>query len=135
MHRLRVRYSECDAQGVVFNANYVVYFDVVMTELWREAIGPWSDLVATGTDMVVAEVRVRYLAPARFDDELDIAASVARLGETSMTTRLEVRRAGEEELLAEGELRHVFVDAVAKSKTPIPAEVRPALERYAEAVA
>ena len=43
-HRLRVRYSECDMQGVVFNANYLTYFDTAVTELWREAIGAWSEL-------------------------------------------------------------------------------------------
>ena len=72
-HRLRVRYSECDPQGVVFNANYVTYFDIALTELWREAIGPYAEMMAGGADMVVAEARVRYLAPARFDDVLDVA--------------------------------------------------------------
>ena len=133
MHRLRVRYAECDMQGVVFNGNYVVYFDTVITELWREAVGAWDDLVASGTDMVVAEVGVRFFAPARFDDELDIAAAITRLGTTSITTRMEVRRAGEEALLAEGELRHVFVDPATKAKKEMPAELSPALESYAEA--
>ena len=44
-HRIRVRYSECDAQGVVFNANYYAYFDLLLTELWREAIGPLRDAI------------------------------------------------------------------------------------------
>ena len=132
MHRLRVRYAECDMQGIVFNGNYVVYFDTVITELWREVAGSWDDMVASGTDMVVAEVRVRFRSPARFDDELDIAAAITRLGTTSITTRMEVRRAGEEGLLAEGELRHVFVDPETKAKKAMPAELRPALERYAE---
>src|SRR5918997_4455533 len=50
VHRLRVRYSECDPQGVVFNAHYVTYFDIALTELWREAIGPYTAMTATGTD-------------------------------------------------------------------------------------
>ena len=66
-HTLRVRYSECDPQGVVFNANYVAYLDVVITELWREALGRYQDLVDSGVDMVVAEVNVRYLGSAAFD--------------------------------------------------------------------
>ena len=40
VHELRVRYGECDPQGIVFNANYLLYFDVAFTELWREAVGP-----------------------------------------------------------------------------------------------
>ena len=42
VHQLRVRYGECDAQGIVFNANYVAYFDVAITELWRDTVGPWE---------------------------------------------------------------------------------------------
>ena len=134
-HRLRVRYSECDAQGVVFNANYVAYFDVAMTELWRETGGPYQEMLASGTDMVVAEVRARYLAPARFDDEIDLVAEVVHMGNTSMTTRLTIVRAEDDATLVEGELRYVFVDAATGAKKPIPGDVREALEPYAAPVA
>src|SRR3712207_5674038 len=80
VHRLRVRYSECDPQGVVFNANYLTYFDIALTELWREAIGPYAQMTEGGVDMVVAEARARYLAPARFDELLGIAVTPTRLG-------------------------------------------------------
>src|SRR5262249_61340495 len=53
-HRLRVRYNECDPQGVVFNANYLTYFDLTMTELWRQ-LGGYQAMVEAGVDMVVAE--------------------------------------------------------------------------------
>ena len=72
VHRLRVRYSECDAQQHVFNANYLTYFDVTMTELWRDRLGGYEEMLEGGVDMVVAEASVRYLAPARFDDLLEI---------------------------------------------------------------
>ena len=128
-HRLRVRYGECDPQGVVFNANYLAYFDIALTELWREAIGPYGDMVAGGVDMVVAEARVRYLGPAGFDDELEIEVLVTRLGTTGMTTRMIVRRGPD--AVVEGEMRHVFVDAATKEKRPMPDDVRRALEPYA----
>ena len=63
-HRIRVRWNECDLQGVVFYANYLMYFDVAMTELWREAVEPFGDMNATGADMVVAEARIAYRASA-----------------------------------------------------------------------
>jgi acyl-CoA thioester hydrolase len=132
-HRLRVRWAECDPQGVVFNAHFVMYFDTVMTELWREALGGYTAMLETGTDMVVAEVTVRYLGPARFDDELDIGATVTRLGTTAMTTRLTVERGVDAADVAEGELRHVFVDAKTMQKKPMPDDVRRALEPYAGA--
>jgi acyl-CoA thioester hydrolase len=128
VHRLRVRYSECDPQGVVFNAHFVTYFDIALTELWREAIGPYGEMTATGTDMVVAEVRVRYHAPARFDDLLDIGVAPTRLGNTALSTRIEAHRHGE--LAVEGEMRHVFVDIATRHKQPIPDDVRRRLEPY-----
>src|SRR3954452_9678081 len=78
-HRLRIRYGECDAQGVVFNANYLAYFDVVLTEFWREALVPYGEMLDHGVDMVVAESRLRFLAPAAFDELLDFELRVARL--------------------------------------------------------
>src|SRR5207244_8540859 len=62
VHRLRVRYNECDAQGHVFNANYFVYFDVTLTELWRETLGSYEALTADGLDLVVAETGARFRA-------------------------------------------------------------------------
>jgi acyl-CoA thioester hydrolase len=56
-HCLRVRFGECDPQGVVFNANYFLYFDVAITEFQRQALIPYDEMVASGTDMVVAEAR------------------------------------------------------------------------------
>src|SRR5687767_10783136 len=52
VHRLRVRYLECDPQGVVGHPCYLGYFDVAMTEMWRQAIGPWGETVAGGADCV-----------------------------------------------------------------------------------
>ena len=129
-----MRYSECDPQGVVFNANYIAYFDVAMTELWRETRGPYQEMLASGTDMVVAEVGARYLAPARFDDEIDVVAEVTRMGNTSMTTQLTVVRAEDDTILVEGELRHVFVDAATGAKKQIPGDVREAVAPYAAPV-
>ena len=75
-HRIRVRYSECDLQGVVFNANYLTYLDEAMTELFRTALdGGYQAMVDAGVDMVVAESTLRYLAPARFDDEIEVEAT------------------------------------------------------------
>jgi acyl-CoA thioester hydrolase len=128
VHRLRVRYGECDPQGVVFNANFIMYFDVALTELWREAIGRYDAMLEAGTDMVVAEARARYLAPAGFDDELDIELRITRLGNTGMTTELVVRR--DDATVVEGEMRHVFIDPATKLKKPMPNEIRAAMELY-----
>ena len=125
-NRLRVRYNECDPQGVVFNANYLTYFDITMGELWRE-LGGYQAMVDAGIDMVVAEATIRYLAPLRFDDEAEVVARIKRLGDT-MTTELVGESGGEP--FAEAELRHVFVEAGGGSRSPIPKSIKSQLREY-----
>jgi acyl-CoA thioester hydrolase len=127
-HRLRVRYNECDPQGIVFNANYLTYFDITITELWREAMGSWMEVVAAGADMVVAEIRVSYRGALRFDDVFEVAATISQLGNTSMTAALELDRDGDR--VAEGEIRYVAIDPKTRDKTPIPGKVRDAVGPY-----
>jgi acyl-CoA thioester hydrolase len=129
-HRIRVRYAECDPQGVVFNANYYAYFDLLITELWREAIGSYDAMLQSGTDMAVVESRARFVTPARFDDELDLTARVARLGNTAMSTRIDITRAHDGSAVTEGEIHHVFIDPTTYTKQPIPGFMRAALEPY-----
>jgi len=127
-HRLRVRFGECDPQGVVFNANYLAYFDVILTEFWREAAGGYDAMVARGTDNVVAETRIIFRSPAAFDDEIDFELQVARLGNTALTSRITARV--DDRLVVEGEIRHVFIDVETKEKCGIPDDIRRALEPY-----
>jgi acyl-CoA thioester hydrolase len=125
-HQLRVRYGECDPQGVVFNAHYFAYFDIALTELWREAVGSYAAMMDQGVDLQVVEATARYKAPARFDDLVDVTIEVTKLGTTSMVTRLAIRRG--DALLVEGELAHVFVDRETLTKLPIPDGIRAALQ-------
>ena len=129
IHELRVRYGECDPQGIVFNANYLMYFDVAFTELWRAGVGPWQEMVSRGVDAVVANANVDFRAPARFDDLLQLRARVTRLGRTAITTEIDVTRG--EELLVAGRLRHVCVSTETWQKTDIPDWVRDGLRPFA----
>jgi acyl-CoA thioester hydrolase len=129
VHQLRVRYGECDPQGIVFNANYLLYFDVAFTELWRAAVGPWQEMVERGVDAVVAEANLSFRAPARYDDELELRAQVTKLGRTAITTEIDVMRDGD--LLVAGRLRHVCVATSTWSKTDVPDWVRSGLQRFA----
>ncbi len=123
---LRVRYGECDAQGIVFNANFLAYVDVALTEIWRQAFGSYEAMVEKGLDTVVAEANLRFLAPGRFDDLLRIEGGIEPLGRTSMVLRRWMRRG--EELLVECELRYVFISTGSFEKTEIPGWVRERLE-------
>src|SRR4051812_29476951 len=125
VHTMRPRFSECDMQGIVFNGHYLDYFDCNMTELWRAAFGSYQSMVDRGVDMVLAEARLRYWAPARFDELLELEVAVTELGTTSMHTRHRALREGTP--LVEGRLRHVMVDGASMAKTGIPAWLRDGL--------
>lgn len=129
-HRMRVRYAECDPQGIVFNPRYLEYFDHAITELYRAALGSYEALGREhDVDLVVAEVGVRFRSSLRFDEEFDLLVAVDSIGTTSAVTRIAVAKLDGTEA-AEGELRHVFVTRDAGAKTPIPEPVRLALARY-----
>ena len=126
VHRLRVRFGECDPQGVVFNANYLLYLDVGFTELWRERLGGYAEMIAQGVDTMLVRSDLAYRAAARWDEEIDVRLHVASLGTTSITTHATVERDGT--TLVEATLVHVFVDAKALTKTPVPDRIRALLE-------
>ena len=117
-HPLRVRYGECDPQGVVFNAHYLAWFDMNMTELWRAAFGSYQAMLERGVDVVVAEAQVRFRTPARFDEELTLAIAITHLGATSITSTHRITR--DDELVVEGMLRHVTVEREGLTKVAIP---------------
>ncbi|MBS1878242.1 MAG: acyl-CoA thioesterase [Actinobacteria bacterium] len=127
-HQLRVRFGECDPQGIVFNANYLAYVDVALTELWRTAFGSYQAMVDRGIDTVVHEVNLLYRASARFDDVLTIAGGFEPPGRTSAVLRLTFRRGDED--LVEARMRYVFVDTPGLRKTEIPDWVRDGLAPF-----
>ncbi|MDX6622665.1 MAG: acyl-CoA thioester hydrolase [Solirubrobacterales bacterium] len=128
VHEFRVRWGECDPQGIVFNSNYVAYFDDTIGALWRQAFGSYAAMTERGLDMVVAEINLQYRASAKPEEMLRVEARIERLGETSLTTLMSVMR--EDELLVEGRIRHVFVDNASWKKTPIPDWLREGLSPY-----
>ena len=109
----------------------MAWFDVALTELWREALGSWGAMVERGIDAVVAHLDVDFHAPARADDLVVLSVGVEALGVTSLRTVVDVRRG--DELLVRGRLRHVFVSADTWEKTPAPDWIRDGLTRYLEA--
>jgi acyl-CoA thioester hydrolase len=128
-HRMRVRYGECDPQGVLFNANYLSYVDHTINEMWREAFGSYNAMLDRGVDIVVHEARLRFHGSARFEEEIVIEAVIVALGTTSVSSEFRFRRL-DGTLLLESEVRHVFIDVGTAAKTPIPEWAREGLARW-----
>ena len=131
---LRVNYSETDQMGVVYHANYLVWFDRARTELMRSTGLTYRELEEQGVYLAVSEARIRYTAPARYDDLVDIRCWVRDLASRRVTFGYAVTRAGSGELLATGEtalisLTHEHTltripEHVSKLLVPIPDPVR-----------
>ncbi len=109
-HPLRVYWEDTDAGGVVFYANYLKFFERARTE-WLRHLGFGQQALRdeTGAIFVVTDTRVRYRAPARLDDAIDVTVLLQHAGQASMTIVQQALRG--EVLLAEGEIRIGCVDS------------------------
>jgi len=118
--RVRVRYAETDQMGVVYHANYLMWFEVGRVELLRSLGFEYKQMeVEDGIGIAVVEVSARYKSPARFDDELIIRTRVKTMRSIIIKFSYEVLRARDGVLLCEGETTHVVVDkAMKKSVLP-----------------
>src|SRR5262249_28170230 len=125
---VRVRYQECDAQHVVFNARYGDYIDLSCFEFLRAALPRPTDMFDGTFEIQTVRQAIEWKAPARFDDVLEIAVWTSRLGTTSFTLAFELRRAGPTDVLVTAETDYVHVDAKTFAKREIAADMRAALE-------
>lgn len=129
VHRLRVRWAEVDSQGIVFNGNYLLYFDIGITEYWRAIGCPYPEgLTAHGSDLFVRKATVEYHAPARYDELLDLCVRVESIGRSSIRFAVEIFRG--DTGLASGELVYVNADPQARTAAPVPAFLRQAIATY-----
>ena len=114
----RVPYADTDQMGVVYYGNYLTLFERARNELMRASGYTYRQCEAEGWMLPVIHAEVDYKSPARYDDLLEIAAWVKGLKGVRLEIACEVRRKGEDRLLASGFTRHVFVST--KNFRPIP---------------
>ena len=125
---LRVRYQECDAQGVVFNARYGDYVDIAMTEFLRN-MGYREALQSGDLDVQLVKQTTTWKAPARNDDVLELSVRSIAQGTTSFTLITEFRRAGHAAITCEVETVYVRVEGKVLTKRPLGEDFRAALMR------
>ena len=125
---LRVRYGECDAQQVVFNARYGDYADIAMNEFLRAVLGGYDQLLGAGLDTQVVRLVTDFRSPARFDEVLAITVETASLGNTSFALAMRMTRHPDGPLVAETTATYVMVTARVHQKTRIPDDLRSKLQ-------
>ena len=120
--RLRVRYAETDAAGVVYYANYLTYFEVGRVELLRALGLPITEMEARGIVLPVVEARLKYLRPAHLDDLLEVSLSIPSVGPASFICEYEISREGL--LLVSGWTRLAVCERESGRSAPMPTWLR-----------
>lgn len=121
----RVRYYEADAQGILFNANYLAFFDTCITEYLRDLPFDWiGEREKHNTDFHTVRALVEYAVPVRFDEQIEIGTKIEKLGRSSMTFKFAVFGKGEDKLRSTGEVVWVNADQAAHKSAPLPEALR-----------
>jgi acyl-CoA thioester hydrolase len=130
-HRVRVRYGEGDQQGVVFNARYLDYGDIAVTEYWR-AVG-FRFTGAEALEFHVAHAAVDFKKPIRPDEMIDLWTRTEKLGNSSLTVLIEIHGAsdtGAEDLRAIVREVQVHVDLATHTPMPVPETVKAQFQAF-----
>lgn len=130
---LGVRYGECDAQKVVFNARYGDYVDLATSEFFR-AIGYGNEIACGEVDFQLVKQTFEWRGPARFDQVLEVTVIARHLGNTSFTLAAEFRVAGEARVIVTAETVYVMVAPHSLTKMSIPGPLREAMEKGAPSI-
>lgn len=131
-HTLRVRYSEIDAQSIVFNAHYLTYFDTTLTEFFR-TLGITFGTTNVSTmeyDYHLVKSTVEYHMPIYFDEVLDIYVGVERIGNSSLTFKLFIYVGDETQPRTTGEIIWVHANRKTEKSAPLPPDTIDKLKPY-----
>jgi acyl-CoA thioester hydrolase len=120
---LRVRYAETDKMGVVYYANYLVWFEVARADLLRSLGWSYREMEVAGISLPVIEAQCQYLRPARYDDEIEVKTEGRMLSPVRMEFQYQVIRKEDQTIAAEGRTVHAAIDPAGKP-CRLPARVR-----------
>ena len=115
-HRFRVRYAETDKMGVVYYANYLVWFEVARTTWLRDTGWSYREMEADGYMLPVVEAHCEYRQSARYDDELDIRATGVKLSPVRVRFNYDVVRVEDRAVLASGYTVHASLDPTGRPR-------------------
>ena len=130
----RVRWSDCDAQGIVFNGAYFDYLEVAQAAYFRNlGFILYDPDGRRHFDTATVKATLEYLSPARVDDLIDIHWKVERIGNSSLTTRSEIYNHASHAPLLRAEIIYVDFDSDAGVSRRVPDDLRTLIETYESA--
>jgi len=126
----RVGFSDTDAQGIVYYGRYLPYFDLARVEYHRNLGLLGMEVGEAGLEFVMRACTVEYLAPAVFDDVVDVDIRIARIGRTSVTYELAAYRTRDDVLMVKATQTVVLVDLDERKACAIPDAYRDAIRAF-----
>ena len=130
-YTFRVRYAEVDAQGIVFNAHYLTYFDCAITEYYRKiGYSYMAEVKKNKKDFHVVKTVVDYKKPIKFDQIIDACTRVSNIGQTSLTFEIFLFENKKNIILGFGEIIQVYADQLKKKSTNLPANLIKKIKRF-----
>lgn len=127
----RVRYAETDAQGIVFNAHYLTYFDTAIYEYFRQLPFDFVEYVRqTGHDFHTVHVSLDFIGSARFDQEIEVHVKTEKYGRSSLGFAIEIYRKAEDDPLVRGQVVWVNADQTENKSAPLPPELVEKLKNF-----
>ena len=130
---VRVRWMECDAQGIVYNGAYLGYLEIGQAEYYRNLGFAIYIIPQSGYfDFAVVRTTLEFKAPARVDEIIELHVRVSAIGNTSLTLNMEIYPEGSDRLLTSIETVYVGYDAATESSRPVPDDIRRLVTHYEE---
>lgn len=126
----RVRFGETDLQGVVFNANYLLYVDTAQMDYLRHIGITYAEMRERGHDIYIVDLHLQFHAPARYDDVIIAFARISGFGNSSVHMDFELYEKEREKLLATAQTTYVIVDTESNAPVRAPAYIRSAVRSF-----
>ena len=130
VHPIAVRFSDTDTEGHVYSGSYFVYCDEALMGLLEDAGYSWQSLADREQAIYYVESCCSYLSPTRYGDRLRVGTELTKIGNSSLRAEMTIEREQGGEAVATGALVAVMVSKTKDSSTPIPDEMRAALQAY-----
>jgi acyl-CoA thioester hydrolase len=128
----RVRFGETDLQGVVFNANYLLYIDTAQMDYLRHIGVTYALMREHGHDIFIVDTKIQFRSPAQFDEVIEAFARISKFGNSSLQMDFELYEKENERLLATSKTTYVIVDADSGTPLRVPAYLRSVARKFEE---
>ena len=133
MTKIRVRWMECDGQGIVYNGAYLGYLEIGQAEYYRNLGFAIYIIPQSGYfDFVVVKSTQEFKAPAKVDEIIELHVRVSNIGTTSLTLNLEIYAEGNDRLLTSIQTVYVGYDTATESTRPVPDAIRGLVTHFEE---